>query len=543
MTTTTTTAAQIYFTQASLEGFASAVAFKLKVNFNFGIGQARTDGQTVYLPRITGSMTEAKFRDLCATAIHEAAHVRFESVSHHKSFIRFHHCPHKSVCAAAMNGVLDVADETAIMSYLAGAKRLLDDGCITAALRIVQNNEFAQRDKCWSIVAAGIILARVKCGKFEKYARTSPLWPFMQEVIDVLQRCKFRKYTAQRLIRWSWGLGRHRFSKEWSMLTQAASDIVDILLRAGCVDGEGGEYGNPKEPGHVHGPEDGTGDGPAYPNPDDIVGGNVAGELADGADPQTPAQNPERYKNNGNGGGNPNGAGTGSTEPASDEYDYYHMDQPTYESTLTQLRGPIQRLSEVDDCGGCRGAYASGHDIGPEIERIQIDGEVFGKREDEGENLHVTVCLDTSGSMVERIKKCQAVAQAFVDAIRPFTNSLNIIRFSHVTVDAADFRRVHFGELGGTDTGMAVERAFQQLVGCTGRRIIVIVTDGMTSSAEKCIAASILCASVGIKIIGIAYECPGATIQSTMPSGHVIEAKDANEMAMQLGRIGGMIVR
>jgi hypothetical protein len=52
-----------------------------------------------------------------------------------------------------------------------------------------------------------------------------------------------------------------------------------------------------------------------------------------------------------------------------------------------------------------------------------------------------------------------------------------------------------------------------------------------------------LCASVGIKIIGIAYECFGATIQSTMPSGHVIEANDANEMAMQLGRIGGMIVR
>jgi hypothetical protein len=65
----------------------------------------------------------------------------------------------------------------------------------------------------------------------------------------------------------------------------------------------------------------------------------------------------------------------------------------------------------------------------------------------------------------------------------------------------------------------------------------------VTAYAEKCIAASILCASVGIKIIGIAYECPGASIQSTMPSGHVIEAKDANEMAMQLGRIGGMIVR
>ena len=115
----------MYFNQQSLEGFANAVAGRLGITVNYAVGSPCTDGTTVTLPLVSGSMTEFEFRGLCATAIHEAAHVFFKSCYEHVRFQKLPGSPR--IRAAAYNCVIDVVDETAIMSFLPGAQRLLND--------------------------------------------------------------------------------------------------------------------------------------------------------------------------------------------------------------------------------------------------------------------------------------------------------------------------------------------------------------------------------------------------------------------------------
>jgi hypothetical protein len=532
---------QIYFTQASLTGFASAISKKLGVAVQFGTGAARTDGKTVYLPQISGSMTERAFRDLCGTAIHEAAHVLFDSVPHHQSFIRGTGM-HPTIRAAAMNGVLDVADETAVMSYMSGAADLLDGGVKSAMERIMANNEFAKADKCWSIVAAGIIGSRIKTGKaWAKYVSKFPFASAITEVVKVMTTCRQRKYTKHRMDKWSFGNNRgkrpiHRFDNEWTKLHQSAEKVVDILLQAGCQDGEGGDLGSSREPGKINGDPvpGGVGDGPSNPNPGDVVTEGVAADMADGVAPETPNQNPVRSANK------PQPQPEPAKNPSGDDL---FMDEFTYSSAESQLRGPIQRIAEVDDCGGCRGAYQSGNDIGPEIERINIDGEVFGKREDVGEDMHVAIALDVSSSMYGRIMRVLAVAQSFVNVMTPYSNSMTLVKFDHMARLVPHFKSHNALDMGGTIMGSAVSLCTDHLKDKSGRRVMIVLTDGLTCYEEECRAACELAHSYGIAMIGIAYMCSGAAIQSVMPNAHVVEANDPNELSMEMLRITNLIVR
>jgi Ca-activated chloride channel family protein len=174
----------------------------------------------------------------------------------------------------------------------------------------------------------------------------------------------------------------------------------------------------------------------------------------------------------------------------------------------------------------------------------------------------VTICLDTSGSMrsqdVEptRWDAAVAAARAFVDAV-PAGTRVGIVSFSSAASlieppnDDLDAVREAFERVpppdGGTAIGDALNLAAQQETG-TGKRIVVLLTDGVNNRGGDPLAASqkigargITIETVGVGTNGSGQLIPGTNeladldanaLRAIAANGHgrYVEAADANSL-------------
>lgn len=486
-----------YYPQAALEGFGAGLAHKLGVRIDYTTGQPRTDGRTVYLPQITQPLTGGEFEALCGIAIHEAAHVWFDS------------CPRMAryagsdrLRAACFNAVLDVADETRIEHFIPSARRLLRTSNLDAAARIRAKGALSAGDPVWAILAVGILENRVRSGLYHNLC-PAHLKQDAARAFHILKRCRQRPCKRQ-----------HRTRPQWDRLTRAADELVDLLRKHG--DGSGA----PQPFGTIGADAADAACGKGSPAPGDLPA--MAGE----------AEGEALLDSGSSGRGAGSGAGSGDSGG-------WSINEGLYAALRPSLAGPVERLARSDEADGFTGGFYSGSRVGRHIERALIDGRCFDRRNGEGEKLHVAILLDDSGSMEDSIANVGAIAQAFADAIGPVADSLSLALFSDTTREVPSFRGASY-RLGGTATHLALEWAQKRLASQPGRRVCVLVTDGGPSNpgrTQEFSATLAGCASV----IAIAYQFPDDAIRATMPGAHVVAAPTAAGLALQLGMVAQRI--
>ncbi|MBD5654365.1 MAG: VWA domain-containing protein [Candidatus Eremiobacteraeota bacterium] len=143
----------------------------------------------------------------------------------------------------------------------------------------------------------------------------------------------------------------------------------------------------------------------------------------------------------------------------------------------------------------------------------------------------VVICIDTSGSMrardvaPTRADAALAAARAFIDAV-PAGTRVGVVSFSTganlIAAPTADLDAVRSAldrippPDGATAIGDALEVAGQQMTG-TGRRIIVLLTDGVNNRGVDPIAASQAIGARGVTIetVGVGSSGSGEIIPGT----------------------------
>lgn len=559
----------MYYNQDSIEGFCSAVGSIIGITFKYSVGGASTDGKTITLPPIKGVFNEPAFKSHCGTAIHEAAHVLFNSVPLHQAFIGSVYDPY--VGASASNGILDVADETRILSYLPNAEEFLRMSNENSRSRIIKNDEFASNasDTCWACVAAAILNVRIKpTPQWRKYLKGLSLTRRMciKELTRIFSKARNRKMTKDQITKRK---SNARMREEERRLIELMNEAYTCLVRNGCAapsnydpNNKSNDKNQPFVVGDYHKP--GTictyGDSMPDDNIDagDIVTRYVAGEIiTDGTQPSTPNSDPNRYHGQWAIKGKRHDDIVKETTPAVEivevdgsksptggyckKDDRYYINMVMYEEIVSAIRGPVQRMAASDDCGGCVGSYYSGHDLTPNLENVFTGDGCFGRRDDEGEDLHIMLMLDVSWSMRKNsAPEAMAIAEAFANSIRPFAKTFaqGTFQTHHEWVDS--YRRCNVN--GNTNTPLAIDTAVDRLSGCVGKRIIVVITDGMPGDKEETIRACDAANSIGIKMIGISWKFDPDKIVDSMPYAKIVSANTPAELSMQLSIIASQLV-
>jgi hypothetical protein len=488
-----------FYPQAALEGFGLALASKLGVRVEFTTGQPRTDGSTVYLPAITAPLDSDEFAALCGIAIHEAAHVYFRSVPQH---VRY--ASGSSLRAACFNAVLDVADETRICHFVPNAKRLLYISNKEAEARIIANDSLNNGDPVWAILAAGILFVRLGACDLYKRSRRHPHHGAMLKAYRILKRCQNNRKMKR----------PHRTRPQWAKIRAAADELVQLLQQFG--DGSG----SPDAFGPAGSDAGAAAAGRCQPGPNDQMAGHNDGfgYLEDG---------------DGSGGGAGSAAGSGGNGRP--------MDAGIYAMLRPALTGPVERLARHDDADGFSDGWASGPRVGRNIEMAMIDGRCFVRRNEEGEQLHIAVLLDASGSMAHRMPKVAAVAQAFADAVKGVAASVALATFSSRTQEEPHFHDTSRFEYGGTATDIGLAWAERALSGKSGRRVCIVITDGEPDSEARTVAACERLLAARVAVIGVAYIVPDRRIRETLPMAQIVAADDPSTLALQLGMIAQRI--
>jgi len=514
-----------FYPQTALEGFGAVVAAELGVSVSFATGQPATDGKTVYLPPIKSALTQSEFDSICGTAIHEVAHVYYQTVPFHQRFSavsRLH--------AAASNFIMDVADETRIEERLPKAAKLIRLGNVEADERFAQT--VGKMNAVDAILGAAFAMARLgQCKTYKAVWKKHPHWREMGKAYLILRSVAHRRGASA---------GPKRSKAQWDRYAKAIDDLVKLLAPFGQPDQADKTFGmmgavvpnsGAEQPGVGDAIADGQqGAGVLLGNvqPGQSVAEQASGDAVTVAVP-------------GVGPGNGLGAGAGDGTGPRQQDAPCRMNKGLYTQLRPCLVGAVERIARHDESDGLGSGFYSGPKIGAGIERALIDGGCFVRRNAEGEKLHAAIMLDNSGSMKFTIDDVSAVGQAFADAVKGVAASVSLATFTGYVQTEQDFRNVSAG--GGTMTGKALEWAEEQLTPCNGRRVCVILTDGDTADFDVAVKACESMRSKGIAVIGIAYTIPGDSIRKSMPGAHVIEANDPTMLAVQLATIAGRIAR
>lgn len=151
------------------------------------------------------------------------------------------------------------------------------------------------------------------------------------------------------------------------------------------------------------------------------------------------------------------------------------------------------------------------------LHKVTIDDRLFQKREDlDGIDSAVSIVLDVSGSMCDRINQACNVAYALADSLISAEAQVEIVLFGSMASRAMPFcsnkakakdvmSRVHMG--GGTNDRMAVRMALDHLLlRQERRRVMFVITDG-----QGCVRdVNLMCQSamaLGITVIGVGIGC------------------------------------
>ena len=485
-------------------GFARAIGSKLGLNVQIDDGASACidAGGIIRLPGMSTYQTAAQFAITCGTLIHELAHQFYrthEQIDPKRPQL-LHDC---------FNAVVDVADETWVADWFARRNNarpgeLLQQGNAHAAV----NNYNAYTDWtdptrfAWNVLCSGILYARShKAGRaYRRYAN----WLKKQTIrhaarhgVDV--RPCFRLLARARLtVKESSEPTAKRFRK----LGRLAGKLADILA----------PFAPPA--------------GAAAPAGIAAPGSKLAGALADGqssapanATPATAGDGEALVDSPAKGAGGPTGAGSSGGQP---------FDSAAHAMLFPAVSRIAERIATDGDGITREGGLTSGPMIG-QAYRLLTDGACLSRWSDNSnaDGLSVAVLLDRSSSMNRNIAAAAGVARSFAQAMRT-AGDVQSYTFSNDVEPSDDFATVR--AYGCTATDRALRTATDWLSTRTGRRFIVLVTDGEPDSQSATDAAYRTATAAGIGIVVVGLAC---TLSAPFPVRCVSAATPAH-LAIEL---------
>mgnify|MGYP003390216177 CR=1 FL=1 len=212
--------------------FALADVTSNQVQVHVGPCSARTDGRTIFLPEI-GIWDECGFRNLCADACHEMAHVWFRSNAFQQSILA--DCPpeQRELMSQTINVILDIADETRFEKAMPRAAVLFEVSSRAALEKAIECQAMPQRPPLraspWQLLAAGIWLVRSKPSSVERKLlrgwRTRVAG--MREVIHFLKRARDRRCAGD--------FQPQRTPSQWRHLRQLVDGLYLIVAKHAAI--------------------------------------------------------------------------------------------------------------------------------------------------------------------------------------------------------------------------------------------------------------------------------------------------------------------
>ncbi len=203
-----------------------------QVQVQVGPSSARTDGQTIFLPDI-GIWDESGFRNLCADACHEMAHVWFQSNAFQQSILA--DCPpeQRELMSQTINVILDVADETRFEKAMPRAEVLFEVSNRAALEKAIECQAMPQRPpqhaSPWQLLAAGIWLVRSKPNSEERKVLRG--WRTrvsgMREVISFLKRARDRRCAGD--------FQPQRTPSQWQHLRRLVDGLYLIVAKHAAI--------------------------------------------------------------------------------------------------------------------------------------------------------------------------------------------------------------------------------------------------------------------------------------------------------------------
>jgi hypothetical protein len=495
-----------HYPQAALEGFGRALASKLGIGVAYTTGQPRTDGTTIYLPQITTAITAAEFEALCGIAVHEAAHVYFNSVPMHVRFAQGD--PRRAAC---FNAVLDVADETRIEFVFDRARRLLTTSNAEAAAKIT-SRDLTQADPAWLCLAFGIVANRCNAGRAFQKALPAAVRAPAYQCYRVLRKARTTRLKMKK---------EQRAQGQWNTLGKLALELIDILKVF------------PPPPDAPQFGQLGSDAADRAAAGDPVPAGAV---LADDSDGEKAAEVliGDWTDASGSGSSATTGGGAGQSGNQRRTCPAIPMSGPVYGSLRPYMDAVAEAMSRSADQDPEDG-YRQGAMLGRDLTRVMNDGRVFARAAEEGELLHLVVLLDSSGSMGSRFGDVAAVAQAMLDAVKPIATTIAAATFGEFVTPRDNFKSI--AELENcTMTADALRWAGQRLDGLSGRRVVVVVTDGGPSEPEQAQSECRKLIASGVGVLGIGYRYSASMLQDSMPGAAIATANDPNTLAIRLAQ-------
>ncbi len=504
-----------YYPPKAVEAFGKALCSKLGIPAPvFGTGQPCTDGTTVYLPALTTPTDYVGFLSECSTCLHECSHLFYGSVPTHQAFIAAG-SGSREKRHAAMNAVLDVWDETAITTEVSGAAPMFKQSYHSCwnnwRSSDAIENAVKRGDSVWAVVAVSIWSVRGQtlnlvsprgrlCWNLPTVERDAAL--AVKTVLRRVEKMALKDPT------------RHRSRRTIGALNRAAEAIVKILET--LPDPPTGSNGQDVLPGNA-------GALPAARQQREVAPGPLDVEASD--DDAIACVSTGRADSNGC---------TAKCDPAA---------AASIAAAVSRNLAAIEasRFADGDDDG-----HASGRRFTDPV-RAATDGRCFARvMPNEGERLHVAVSVDASESMAPIAKDALTAATAFVAALTPRSEPDRLLQtFGMGSERVKDFSRADL--TGCTDTHRALNDAEQWFASKKGRKVHVVITDGMPSDPQATTAAYRRSEAAGVRhipvLIGRAASLPKYTAKAAqiMP-GRWALCPDLASLPSQLAGIAREIV-
>jgi hypothetical protein len=319
-----------------------------------------------------------------------------------------------------------------------------------------------------------------------------------------------------------------RTLSEFGVLVRAARRL-EVLLKA--VEPPAGQPGPGSMPGGTGAAENGTGE---------------AGEALGAGSDRIPGYHQEATEQDGVAAG---GAGDAVNAPAQGSpgsgsgggyvtTGYERFDPGTFNTCLPAIKRVAQRIATDGDAINSEGGYSSGNSLADPVHAV-TDGMCMGRWiiDSHADGMAVAVLLDCSGSMIN-LSAVAGVAEAFASGMEECAE-VNRWTFSDPDElrNLQTFRHTLNGGSTATDTGLQAAKDWLTTQEA-GQKVVICITDGEpnTSSEEptKTITRELI--QAGVKVIGVALG--GIQMQmdisKSMPGAKVVQAEDANRLAIQL---------
>ena len=473
--------------RAAYEGFAKAIGSRLglKVRVVDGPHACIDAGGVIQLPGMHTHQTQGQFAITCGTVVHELSH-QFYGSHKHIDPIRDrleHDC---------LNAVLDVADETWISAWFDRAGNSRPGELLT------RGNEHALRDNAqafadwqnpathaWKVLCVGILGARLnrRVNRWKRWtAQEAAKFGVDAKACYRLLRC------AKRAGKQDPSPTPRRFKKLIDLAKRLAALLKPFAPPAGTAANVGSPIDAALGVGQVS---------PSGPVATQQDGANIA-EGTQGT-----------------------AGGFGSPDAPS----HTDFDPQSFSLLSPAIQKVAQRIATDGEGATCTDGLLTGSRIG-QAHRLLTDGQCLARWDDadHADGVSVSVLLDCSGSMNRQLAECAGIARAFALNMRQ-AGAVQSLAFGDVVRNSDDFSTVQ--DMGGTNTHLALQGAIRWLSDRSGRRWVVLVTDGQPNDARATERVCQEAAALGIHILAVGLGCairmPATCVTAGDPAHLAIE--------------------